>query len=174
MPRKKILTDEECHKRLNIAVDNMLDHKLGDFQKQVCGPRILLTDKINNDIAQLKIGQDTILHRLDNVSANGNKGLESSLKDVYGKIAETHTEVLLLKNQITEVLYVTEGPRAWKTLSNSAKKVLSVSPIFKIFKNKMGRIFAIVIALLVLNTILHTLGISWTLQDIIKFVKPMN
>ena len=143
MPIRKKLTESECRKKLADAVESEVELKLDNFRDQVCGPRILLTDKINTDITELKtfhatheklletirISQDLVLHRLDTVSANGNLGLEASIKDLYTRVDETHS---MLHNwvKIEETKFTNKTIRQLFTEKSTIGKVLWYGVLF--------------------------------------------
>ena len=153
----KTLTRKECRDKLSAAVDEVFDDKLQEYQKNVCGPRLLLSQIVQKDIADLKLGQtklelsnQSIIDRLDRVSANGNPGLENSLKDIYAKLKDLHTDVLGVK--------MAEAAK-WYNMT-----------IVDLFKKKWMKPIWILTALLLVNTILHQFNVKLDMQSIFSSI----
>jgi DNA repair exonuclease SbcCD ATPase subunit len=95
---------------------------------------------------------ETIQKTLDEVSANGNKGLSASMTDVYNKLKDLES--------------VTEGARARVKFYNVLHDVVSTTPLLKPLKYKWGSVLYAAIILLVVNTVVHALGVQWDLMGI--------
>ena len=103
----------------------------------------------NNQLIKfIKERQDTVLNRLDKVSANGSPGLEASLKDIYNKLAEVHTQIFKIQ---------AEESARWYNMS-----------ISQLMKKSWMKPIWIVLAILILNSIGHQYGIGLDLQSILK------
>lgn len=145
---KKTLSEDECHKKLNTAVDTLLECKMKTIRDDVSG----------------------IKHTLANVSANGNKGLENSLKDLYTKNNVMHADILEIRKTLVEVLAVTASSRAWKDVTRSFGNLVKSSFMCRILKNKTGKIAVLLLILLVVNSLTHPLGFNIDLESIFKFI----
>lgn len=105
---------------------------------------------LKSDIKLLKKGQDHILHRLDTVSANGNQGLENSLKDIYGKLTTLHQDVIDIKTR--------ENAKWYNMTVSDLMRKKWFKPIYTVF------------ILIVINSLFHQFGIGLDLQSIIKLI----
>jgi len=100
---------------------------------------------------------------LNTVSANGNKGLHASLRDLYEKNSEVHTDLKEIKILLAPAL---DRHQWWE----STKKVFKTSGIFTIVKSKVGRLVLLLCILLLVNTVLHPFfGGNFDLQSILEF-----
>jgi hypothetical protein len=97
---------------------------------------------------------EAIQRTLDNVSANGNRGLSTSLTDIYEKLKDLEK--------------ITEGAKARTEFWLSAQKIINTNALLKPFKSKIGTIVYAIAFVIIINTILHSLGIEFDAIEIIK------
>lgn len=125
----------------------------------------------NADVLEVvKEKQEDILHRLDNVSANGSLGLEATLKGIYQKNEEVHSDIQKVNTQLNEIFEVTKNERAWRNLRASVKQVINNSSTFAIFKTRTGTVVGVIILIILVNTLLHPLGINLDVWSLIQGV----
>jgi hypothetical protein len=111
-------------------------------------------DTFQRNIIDLSAGQKEILRRLDTVSANGNPGLEASLKDIYGKLTELHHDVMGIQD--------VEKSKWYNVTIN------------ELFRKKWMKPVWIVGGLLLVNTILFQFGVALDFQSILKALMGHN
>lgn len=97
---------------------------------------------------------EAIKHTLDNVSANGNKGLSSSLTDLY--------------NKLDSLEKLNTGARAraklWKVVHDVIDNTWFLRPV----KSVWGLIVYFIVAVLVVNTVGHALGLEFNALSLIE------
>jgi len=113
-------------------------------------------DHISSELSKAASHVETIQFTLDNVSANGNKGLSASMSDVYSKLRDLES--------------LTEGPRNRAKFWAILHQVVNTTPFLKPLKYKWGAIFYFAILMLIINTILHSLGVDFNLVGIWKWL----
>ena len=97
---------------------------------------------------------------IDDVSANGNKGLNASFNDMYSKL--------------TELEKVTQGARARAKFWTVAHDIIENTALLKPLRYKWGAVLYIIIILLVVNTLLHALGWQFDVVSIVKWVLTLG
>lgn len=163
MATKKLRTDEmsllfdslrsEVNSRIDI-VQTEVDGRIDNIQKDMEVLKIEMTSLKDWHIderqllSSVKESQDTVLNRLDKVSANGSPGLEASLKDIYQKLAEVHTQIFAVQ---------LEEAKKWYNLT-----------LIQLFRKSWMKPFWIVIMIVILNSIGHQFGVGLDLQSILK------
>ena len=138
---------ESLHKQfgeLHAKLDTHIEDESGEFAR--------IRDGLNRNAENV----DAIKHTLDNVSANGNKGLSASFSDVYSKLKDLEV--------------VTEGARSRAKFWAVLHDVVLTTPLLKPLKYKWGSIIYAAIILLIINTIVHALGVEWDLTAIFKWL----
>jgi len=99
---------------------------------------------------------EAIQQTLDNVSANGNKGLSNSMRDIHDKLSELEK--------------VTRGARArakfWRVISD----VIDSTALLRPLKTKIGAVIYLSLIVLVVNTILHSLGFNFDIISLFKWL----
>jgi hypothetical protein len=150
----------------------MVEQMTGMFQKL----HDMLTEHVTDETAEFKAISEkqeamkdtitTVQDTLNTVSANGNKGLHASLKDLYAKNTEVHKELI----EIKELMAPAINRHMWW---ESTKSVARTTWFFKMGGHKIGRYILVFLFLVFFNTIFHTLvGVSifdWTsLIDILR------
>ncbi len=152
----------------------MVEQMIGMFQKL----HDMLTEHVTDETAEFKAISEkqeamkdtitTVQDTLNTVSANGNKGLHASLKDLYAKNTEVHDELKEIKELMAPAI---DRHALWA----SAKRVAQTTWLFKLGAHKAGRYFMWFILIVLLNTVFHGLvGVSlfdWSgLVDLAKVV----
>ena len=94
---------------------------------------------------------------LNEVSANGNKGLDASLKDI-------HSEVREIKTLLQPIM---DRHQLWISI----KRVMDSTWFLRICRTKKGVGIAGLVAFLLINTVLHSLGIVLDIPSILMFFK---
>ena len=130
--------------RLHSTIDTHINDELKEFQE------------IRENMKQAADHVQTIQETLDNVSANGTKGLSASISDVFNKIGDLEK--------------LTEGARARAKFWVVLHSIIENTPLLKPFKSKWGSFFYIVLIVLTLNTIIHSLGVEFDIMTIIKWL----
>ena len=92
---------------------------------------------------------------LDNTSANGTKGLSQSLTDIYHKLEDLET--------------ITAGQQARAKMWKYAAQSVATTPILRPLKHLWGALLYAAIFLLIVNTIIHALGITWDLLGLFRW-----
>ena len=90
---------------------------------------------------------------LDNVSANGNKGLSNSLTDVYKKL--------------NDLEHITAPARARAKFWTAAHDILTTQPLLRPLRTWYGAFIYLSLLLLIINTILHPFGVHWDIVSLI-------
>ena len=112
--------------------------------------------EIRNSSDKLSQTIGSIQHTLDNVSANGNRGLSASFTDVYNKLTDLET--------------ITQGARARAKFYTVLHDVVVTTPFLKPLKYKWGAILYVMIFMLILNTFLREFGVAFDLIAIFKWL----
>jgi hypothetical protein len=112
--------------------------------------------EVREDLREAASHVKSIQNTLDNVSANGNKGLSASLTDMY--------------NKLSEVQKITEGARSRRKLVNVFKSVVENTAILRPLKSKIGIAIYTVIAILILNSVLHPFGIGFSIEALFVWI----
>jgi hypothetical protein len=112
----------------------------------------------------------TVQDTLNTVSANGNKGLHASLKDLYNKNNEVHTEIVGLKDDIKSFRDLVQPELDRKAWWISTKKMMKTSALFKMLTTKGGIVIFIFIGWLLANIILHPFGINLGLATLLNLL----
>lgn len=125
-----------------------------------------LSEKLDTHIKNFSTVNETLLktsnhvyeiqRTLDNVSANGNKGLSASFTDVY--------------NKLTEMQRVTAGARAREKFWSDFGNVINTTSWLKPFRSKWGAVIYIALIVLIVNTVLHALGINFDIGSIFEWL----
>lgn len=100
---------------------------------------------LKKDIEKIKSDVHFILRE---VTANGTRGLDASLKDIYSQTRE-------ISGKLDEVILLTEGERTWKEFRNISKTVWNRSWIGGVFRTKVGKAVTIFLALFAIDQIVH-------------------
>jgi hypothetical protein len=115
----------------------------------------------------------TVQDTLNTVSANGNRGLHASLKDLYNKNTQVHDEIVGLKIDIRSFRELVQPELDRKAWWVSTKKMLATSTLFKFIRSKFGGMVAVFFVWLFVNIVLHVftngavnLGLEWLLRTI--------
>lgn len=130
--------------KLHFTIDTHIKDELKEFQE------------IRENMKQAADHVQTIQETLDNVSANGTKGLSASISDVFNKIGDLEK--------------LTEGARARAKFWVVLHSIVENTPLLKPFKSKWGSFFYIILIVLTLNTIMHSVGIDFDITTIIKWL----
>lgn len=102
--------------------------------------------------------------QLNKIEVNGGTyPLNEALKHLYQQHQETHRKL----NELNEV---TAGIRAKAHLYAGLQEAFDKMMLFKIFKSKFGAIVAIFIGFIIINSILHAMGINVDIDSIIKWL----
>lgn len=112
-------------------------------------------ERVTGHIKDVEGKVDNVAYKIDNVKVNGKRGLTESMQDIYSKLDELHK--------------LTESTRATKNLKSAVKNWFSKSPMFSIFKTKIGAIFGVIIVILIVNTVLASFDIGFDLVVLGKF-----
>lgn len=122
--------------------------------------------KYKNEIIEIKADVAEIKTMLQNVSANGRKGLNESLQDIHAQVGK-------LSDAVNELMEISQGSIAFRNLKLAIVEYWKKAGALKIFHTKKGTLVAIMIAVLVLNSILHPFNINMDIQAIWEFVKKI-
>ena len=142
--QEKIVTSlTDSLKALHTKLDSHIEDESHEFLQ------------IRNGLNRAAGHVESIQQTLDNVSANGNKGLSNSMTDIYDKLKDLQ--------------HLTEGARARQHFWTSAKELMATAWFLKLFTNKWSFIFVIGFILLLVNSFTHALGIDMNLQSIIDW-----
>ena len=109
------------------------------------------------EIVEKKV--DVVVTLLNTVSANGRRGLENSLKDI-------HEEVKGLKESVDSLIKLNTSGFAFNNLKQSAKEYFKVAGWLQMFKNKLISAITLLFFILIINSILHPLGVDLKIQTI--------
>jgi hypothetical protein len=142
---------ESAVPRLETQIEKLHD-KLDSHIEEETREFVELRHRIGESVAQSAAIQRT----LDNVSANGNRGLSASLTDVYEKLKDLEK--------------LTEGARTRNEFWHAAQKMVDTNIFLKPFKSKVGAIIYLIILIVIINTILHGFGIEFDAMNLIKSI----
>ena len=95
------------------------------------------------------------------VSANGRPGIENSLRDIYA-------EVKAVRASVDVVLDATETSRAWSDVRRALRGIMRKSALASILANKVGRTIVFVLVLLIVNSLLHAIGVSLDVLSLLR------
>ena len=112
-------------------------------------------DALHKGLAEAAGHVANIQATLDNVSANGTKGLSKSLTDIYHKLEDLET--------------ITAGQQARAKMWKYATQSISETPILRPLKHLWGALLYAAIVLLIINTVIHALGITWDLIGLFRW-----
>lgn len=128
---------------------------------------------VPKEIGQLKVDVQHIKTRIDSVSANGNPGLEASLRDLYQQNKAIHADVKTMSGQITDLIQVTASDRAWKNWWKAGRELVKESKLLAICRSKAGVYSLLIVILLTLNSITHALGLDLNLQGLFHVISKL-
>ena len=129
-----------------VLLHNKIDQHISDETKEFQEIR----EATQKAASHVQVIQQT----LDDVSANGKKGLTASFTDIYEKVKDVES--------------ATAGVRARVKFYTALHDVVVKTPFLKPLKYKWGALIYAAMLLLILNTVLHALGVNW---DLIAFFK---
>lgn len=112
--------------------------------------------EIRSDLSKAATHVEVIQNTLDNVSANGNKGLSASFTDVYNKIKDLEK--------------LTEGARTRKKFRILLNKMIESTPLLRPLKKMWGIITYAIIAIVIINVILYSFGVRIDIVNIIEWL----
>lgn len=166
--QRKRLTEAQRKETLANAVQHEVQHELKMFKETVCMPRTKVTEKLESDITLLRTDVQDIKELISSVSANGNKGLESSLRDLYSKSSETHNTVKELQTSLGELKVTVDG------LITTEKSRFVNKSLRQIFteKNTFTKILWYVVIYILATVILHAFGVD--ASRILTLIKGAN
>ena len=97
-----------------------------------------------------------IQNTLDNVAANGNKGLGASFSDIYGKLKDLES--------------ITKPARARAKFWVAVNNLIESTPLMKPLRTKWGLILYSIVLILIANTIFHSFGLEFDVMTILKWL----
>lgn len=105
-----------------------------------------IKEQIDATAQHVAVVQKTI----DTVSANGNQGLHSSLKDLYNGQLELRSDVKGLRESIDSFQRHIEPSLRWHEFGKAGKNLWKSSMLFRIFRTRVGTFIAISLPLLLI------------------------
>jgi hypothetical protein len=111
-------------------------------------------DEIRDNLKKAASHVEGIQTTLDNVQANGIKGLSLSLTDIYNKVAELEG--------------ITAPARARTKFWKAAHDIMTTSLLLRPLKTWWGAFFYLALLILIVNSVLFPLGLHWNVWSIIS------
>jgi hypothetical protein len=110
--------------------------------------------------AHFKRVDDKLEFIVNEVSANGHKGLEASLKDIYGAVD-------MIKKDLHTIMEATSGDIARAAWGKATKELIQASPALRFVRTRVGKGLVVIFLFVIVNGILHTLGIPADAQGLL-------